>query len=327
VTDESFEWRMAHIQRQLGSVTLPHGWLGPHRHVHGTRQFEDPGHVQNQYVSYNPRKAIHRPHARSDVSSLAAASPFDSIEDIPSTLLRVPVGPYSGNPEGTMLIPMLSLDCDYVMDEYIKANQYDRDPYWTCIWPSSQAIAACLLHPAPPSLEVAGLRVADFGAGLGLAGVSAAMAGAKEVVFLDRERLSLDCCVKNAELNGCSPSTALPQEFDWNEPITGSNLHGFDMILMCDCLYEKFSVEPIARVLPLLLRETPEARIVLADPPNRAKANRDKFLGLMKVYNFTVEAEHLVDVHEMQEGGMGPKSRRTEIVLMILSRGKSQNAV
>jgi predicted nicotinamide N-methyase len=216
-------------------------------------------------------------------------------------------------------IPMVTLDCDYVMDQYIRADQHDRDPYWTCIWPSSQAIAACMVHPEPPSVDVRGCRVADFGAGLGLAGVAAAMAGAGEVVFLDREPLSLECCMANAELNGCPSGVVRAVPFDWNEPV-GSLERSFDVILVCDCLYEKFSVEPIARVLPQLLRDSPEAVIVLADPPNRAKANRDTFLGLMKVYDFHVKDEYSVDVNEMTEGDGG--TRRTPIVLMTLSRGR-----
>ena len=217
---------------------------------------------------------------------------------------------------------MITLDCDYVMEGYIAANQYDRDPYWTCIWPSSQAIAAAILPSTSGkpdrtiSIDVQGQHVADFGAGLGLAGVAAGMAGAKEVAFLDREPLSLACCVANAEMNGCA-DCILPVEFDWNAPV-GALAHRFDCILVCDCLYEKFSVEPIARVLPQLVRQTAEAKIVLADPPNRAKAHRDRFLGLMKVYGFEMTDEARVDVNEMSEGDA--KRKQTEIVLIVLQR-------
>ena len=231
--------------------------------------------------------------------------------DVPQTRIEVPIGPYtaSGDPEAT--IPMVTLDCDHVMEAYIRTNQHDRDPYWTCIWPSSQAIAALVLDG---ELRLENRRVADFGAGLGLAGVAAAKAGAGEVVFLDRETLSLECCMANAELNGVA-DRVVPYEFDWNLP-PGPLEHAFDVILVCDCLYEKFSVEPIARVLPRLLSQSPGATIVLADPPNRAKANREKFLGLMKVFEFEVQEERRVDVNEMMDGGF----RQTEIVLLSLVR-------
>ena len=68
---------------------------------------------------------------------------------------------------------------------------------------------------------------------------------------------------------------------------------------------------------------------MLADPPNRAKANRDKFLGLMKVYGFELTEEMRVDVNEMmatvdhEDGDVGPtvpSYKRTEIVLIVLQR-------
>ena len=253
---------------------------------------------------------------------------FGSLSDVPGTVIDVHVG------EHTM--PVFTVDCDHVMETYIKAGMDDRDPYWTCIWPSSQALAAAVLGQGGDLVR--GKRVADFGAGLGLAGVAAALSGADEVVFLDREPLALDCCLVNACLHGCLPSSSdacivprsvLEQEtldrkieskldaelFDWNDDVRGSHLHGFDVILVCDCLYEKFSVEPIARVLPLLLKEKGGA-ILLADPPNRAKANRDKFLGLMACSGLKISEERMMTTLENHQGG----TREVQIVFMILSR-------
>ena len=56
------------------------------------------------------------------------------------------------------------------------AGQEDKDPYWARPWPSAVALAAALLQR--PEL-VAGKTVAELGAGLGLAGIAAAMAGAR----------------------------------------------------------------------------------------------------------------------------------------------------
>lgn len=253
---------------------------------------------------------------------------FGSLSDVPSTVIDVHVGKHT--------LPVFTVDCDHVMETYIKAGMDDRDPYWTCIWPSSQALAAAVLGQGGDLVR--GKRVADFGAGLGLAGVAAALAGADEVVFLDREPLALDCCLVNACLHGCLPSSSdacivarsvLEQEvvyrktegkldaelFDWNDDVRGSHLHGFDVILVCDCLYEKFSVEPIARVLPLLLKEK-GGTILLADPPNRAKANRDKFLGLMACSGLKISEERMMTTLENHQGG----TREVQIVFMILSR-------
>jgi predicted nicotinamide N-methyase len=61
---------------------------------------------------------------------------------------------------------------------YIAAGQNDADPYWAILWPSAVSLASILLEE--PEL-VAGARVCDLGAGLGLGGIGAALAGAREV--------------------------------------------------------------------------------------------------------------------------------------------------
>ena len=66
--------------------------------------------------------------------------------------------------------------------------------------------------------------------------------------------------------------------FDWSAP---PNLAPFDVILACDVLYEDFSVEPLARLMPGLLSSRPHARVLLADPVNRTPENRQRFLQLL----------------------------------------------
>ena len=220
--------------------------------------------------------------------------------DIPLSLTEVSVG------DNTM--PLIVADCDVVMQMYIDAGKDDRDPYWTCPWPSSMSLAEEILER--PEL-VLGKRIADVGCGLGLAGIAAAKSGAEEVYFLDREPLALKCALMNAELNGidvtthtgtsvsCPPFPAQFEQhkkqvgaygqiqariFDWSEK--DITLEKFDVVLACDVLYEKFSVEPIAWIAPLLLKEE-GGMLLLADPPLRAKANRDRFVELMESSGFT----------------------------------------
>ncbi|GIL61774.1 hypothetical protein Vafri_16165 [Volvox africanus] len=99
-------------------------------------------------------------------------------------------------------------DVDAVMDMYLEKGLLDSDPYWTRAWPSAIALAATLMQR--PEL-VAGKVVADLGAGLGLAGMAAAMAGAKEVVLLDREPAALQCALLSAA------ATGLDSDSDFNE--------------------------------------------------------------------------------------------------------------
>lgn len=55
------------------------------------------------------------------------------------------------------------------------AGQMDRDPYWSRPWPSAVALAKLILQQ--PSI-VAGRRVCEVGAGLGIASIAAVLAGA-----------------------------------------------------------------------------------------------------------------------------------------------------
>ncbi|DBA88783.1 TPA: hypothetical protein ACH3X1_004199 [Trebouxia sp. C0004] len=75
----------------------------------------------------------------------------------------------------------------------------DRDPYWCRPWPSAIALAQLILQQ--PEL-VKGKRVCDIGCGLGLAGIAAALSGAKEVVMLDREPIALQCSLLSAQACG-----------------------------------------------------------------------------------------------------------------------------
>lgn len=66
--------------------------------------------------------------------------------------------------------------------------------------------------------------------------------------------------------------------FDWSQPVT---LAPHDVMLVCDCLYESFSVQPVAEVAPKLLSRRGSARLLLADPPDRARHNRECFLDIL----------------------------------------------
>jgi predicted nicotinamide N-methyase len=199
--------------------------------------------------------------------------------------------------------------------------------------------------------------VADFGSGLGVAGLAAALAGAAEVVLLDREPMALSCGLLSAAATGiqgvtgweqlqqqvqadmlgsgqqaapagvlqlaqlfatqqlqqqqsqqqqqlqqskqqqqsqqqpspaaapaAAPSTqcsciyrATP--YDW----TSSDVshERFDVVLACDVLYEAEAVNDVARAIPQLMRAGSGSLLLLADPPNRTAANRQRFLEVL----------------------------------------------
>ncbi|KAI5083226.1 hypothetical protein GOP47_0002969 [Adiantum capillus-veneris] len=98
-------------------------------------------------------------------------------------------------------------DVDNILDMYINQGRLDGDPYWCRIWPSAIALAEEMLKN---TRFVANLRVCDLGSGLGLAGVSALLAGARQVVFYDQEPLALFCSLLTVHANVPHATTNLP---------------------------------------------------------------------------------------------------------------------
>jgi len=114
--------------------------------------------------------------------------------------------------------------------------------YWSFCWASGQAMAEFLLKQPH---WVKGKRVLDFGAGSGVAGIAAALAGAREVIACDIDPAALDACAANAQLNG----VALQLSQDWRKPEV-------DVILASDVLYDRDN-------LPLLTQFLQHAPLVL----------------------------------------------------------------
>jgi predicted nicotinamide N-methyase len=96
-------------------------------------------------------------------------------------------------------------------------------PYWAFCWGAGQALARYLLDN--PEL-VRGQRVVDFGAGSGVAGIAALLAGASQVTAVDIDPMALRMAECNAEENGVEleVSTSVPEHWD--------------VLLASDVLYE-----------------------------------------------------------------------------------------
>lgn len=82
---------------------------------------------------------------------------------------------------------------------YLDKGLRDWDPFWARPWPSGIALASYILEN--PHL-VAGKRILELGAGVGLPSLAAALCGATEVVVTDREPLAIDCMLLSAARNG-----------------------------------------------------------------------------------------------------------------------------
>lgn len=207
----------------------------------------------------------------------------------------------------------------------------DADPSWGDVWPSSIALAELILQDQ--SL-VSGQRVVELGAGLGLAGLAAAQAGAKSVLLLDREPIALHCAMSSAEVNGlqtlpvdelqvCAASStgcvgaAL---FDWSKPTFASCA---TVALGAEVLYDLSSLHALAATIVSLLGAQPSTnavnseaaglRLLLTDPAReRVSGCRAAFIAELaktgaKVHCSSMAARALQ--RSVPRGGPRPSTR------------------
>lgn len=140
-------------------------------------------------------------------------------------------------------------------------------PLWAFAWAGGQAVARYVLDHRD---LVDGLQVLDFGAGSGLCGIAACLAGAAGVLAADVDDFSRDAVALNAAANQVSVQ------------FTGRNLleaepPGVDVILAGDVSYEQPMAE---RVLSWLRRANRRGIRVLTGDPGRAHFSPEGFVRL-----------------------------------------------
>lgn len=109
-----------------------------------------------------------------------------------------------------------------------EARAHVPAPFWASAWPGGQALARYLLdHPD----VVRDKRVLDVASGSGLAAIAAALAGAAKVTANDIDPKAVAAIRRNAAANHV-PVAELPGD------ILGSQVEGFDVILVGDGFYE-----------------------------------------------------------------------------------------
>lgn len=174
----------------------------------------------------------------------------------------------------TPLVPEISL---YVASEMLPIWQMTEDemqkvglppPFWAFAWAGGQALARYVLDN--PEL-VAGKRVLDFGAGSGLAGIAAALAGAAKVSAAEIDPIAIIALQLNAHANRVMLA---PVEGD----IVGQITQDWDVVLAADVCYEG----PASKLIVAWLDELARAGVmVLMGDPGRTyfpKSGHEKLI-------------------------------------------------
>lgn len=154
-------------------------------------------------------------------------------------------------------------------------------PYWCVVWPGAAVMAR---HIIEGMIEVRGKRILELGCGGAVAGITAALAGAREVVANDIDPVALHL----AQLNAAANDVELVFES------RDLSVEGFpssaEVILVADMFYEK---TPSERMMPLLAEARKSGvRVLLADG-GRSFAPQE---------GIEVLAEQTVAVHDELEG-------------------------
>lgn len=178
----------------------------------------------------------------------------------------------------TPLVPEIHL---HVSGEMLPVWQMTEDemqqaglapPFWAFAWAGGQAMARYLLdHPQ----NVAGKRVLDFGAGSGLAGIAAMLAGAAIVTAAEIDPIAIIAIRINAEANRVRLT---PVQKDL---VGGANL-GWDVVLAADVCYEGPASQRIMAWLNDLARA---GVVVLMGDPGRTYFPKT---GLEKLISYAV---------------------------------------
>jgi len=158
-------------------------------------------------------------------------------------------------------------------------------PFWAFCWASGQALARYLLqHPE----KVQGKRVMDFGAGSGVAGIAAALAGAAEVWACDLDENALEAVRANAKLNSLDIKTCQALE-----EAPGP----FNLLLAADVLYDRENLAWLDRFLAKASRVlVAESRLKIRDVPPYEKIAESRASTLPILSGF--DRDQMVEFYE-----------------------------
>ena len=155
--------------------------------------------------------------------------------------------------DGRVLSLLRPRDAEALLDE----EAFEREeflPYWAELWPSGVELARAVSRR-----PVTGLRIVEFGCGLALPSLAAALGGA-HVLAVDWSPDALELLERNAARNGV-PLDALRCSWARADPVVARG--PFDLVLLADVVYERRDVDHLLALLPRLVTN---GEVLLSDP-------------------------------------------------------------
>ncbi len=169
-------------------------------------------------------------------------------------------------------------------EAYLHGNNL-APPYWAFAWAGGQGLARYVLDSP---WAVRGHRVLDFGAGCGIAGIAAAIAGAGTVEASDVDPIAAAAIALNAEANGVIVEI-LPGD------LTQQAGDGWEVILAGDVCYERPMTE---QCMPWLQARAADGALVLLADPGRAYLPET---GLVRLANYLVPTSREIEDRDIRD--------------------------
>lgn len=163
------------------------------------------------------------------------------------------------------------------------------------VWDGATALAKLL--DRTPQL-VSGRVVLEVGAGRGVVGAAAAMAGAARTVMTDLpyalEQMAETCALTFREEDAAAGSTPEVAELDWTNPAAfldgRPEAEAFDVVLAADVVWLIELVEPLVEALGAICTRSPGADVLVVHQ-TRSSSVDVAFLELMAARGFAVSWE------------------------------------
>lgn len=183
-------------------------------------------------------------------------------------MVEVPLHLQIGDREFRRLVKPPTVEA--LWEWYEEHGKASSDPSWAQVWPCCAALAQ---HVATHPELVRRRRVFELGAGLGVPSIAAALAGARDVLLLDREPLALHCAASTAAVHNLPVASVNDESaadnavraavYDWAEP-QNFNVRA-EVVLASEVLYDCREAQDVA-VAALRLMCGGQGRVLIADP-------------------------------------------------------------
>jgi predicted nicotinamide N-methyase len=146
-------------------------------------------------------------------------------------------------------------------------------PFWAFAWAGGQALARYVLDN--PQL-VAGRSILDFGAGSGIVGIAAALAGAASVLCADIDPFACEVMKINSLVNAAALQVT-------SEDLIGTLDGGWDVVLIGDMCYE----QPLSQRIEIWIHNlVGRGTLVLIGDPGRTYLPKT---GLERITTYAVK--------------------------------------